>query len=213
VDEPTTIADLTRRALLDEQELEAGLAGVERAGDWVFSAGWLEETGARIRERLAAAPELDPGVHVGELLPTALAPHVLPRIGVEQRAGKAYLPGASPTLGGREATANMLVAEVADAGAHGAKVEDDELARYLEREGRLVRLRDGYAVSPEIYATARDTLVAECETAGRITLARFRDLLGISRRPAQMLLERFDADGLTRRVGDERVLRRSALRG
>ena len=29
-------------------------------------------------------------------------------------------------------------------------------------------------------------------------------------RTAQLLLERFDADGLTRRVGDERVLRRRA---
>ena len=44
--------------------------------------------------------------------------------------------------------------------------------------------------------------------AGRITLARFRDLLGVGRKAAQMLLERFDADGLTRRIGDERVLRR-----
>ena len=43
---------------------------------------------------------------------------------------------------------------------------------------------------------------------GRITLARFRDLLGVGRKTAQLLLERFDADGLTRRVGDERVLRR-----
>jgi hypothetical protein len=37
-------------------------------------------------------------------------------------------------------------------------------------------------------------------------------LLGISRKTAQMLLERFDADGVTRRQGDERVLRRRALR-
>jgi selenocysteine-specific elongation factor len=55
-------------------------------------------------------------------------------------------------------------------------------------------------------------IVEECERAGKVTLARFRDLLGISRRPAQLLLERFDADGITRRVGDERVLRRSAQR-
>ena len=212
VDEPATVGDLARRALLDEQELEAGLAGVERAGDWVFSARWLEETDARIRERLAAAPDLDPGIPVGELLPPALAPHVLPRIGVEQRAGKAYLPGAAPSLGARGAAAEAVVAEVQAGAAHGAKIEDEELARYLEGEGLLVRLRDGYAVSPEAYADARETLVAECEAAGSITLARFRDLLGISRRPAQLLLERFDADGLTRRVGDERVLRRSALR-
>ena len=211
VDEPTRIADLTRRALLDEDQLETGLAAVERAGEWVFSAAWLESTRGRIRERLAEAPELDPGIPVGELLPPELAPHVLPRLGLEQRAGKAYLPGAEPALGERAAAADALVAELEQAGEHGAKVEDDELARYLEGEARLVRLRDGWAVSPRAYERARETLVAECEAAGRITLARFRDLLGISRRPAQLLLERFDADGLTRRVGDERVLRRSAL--
>ena len=43
-------------------------------------------------------------------------------------------------------------------------------------------------------------------------LGRFRDLLGISRRPAQLLLERLDADGVTRRVGDARVLRRRRRR-
>jgi selenocysteine-specific elongation factor len=46
------------------------------------------------------------------------------------------------------------------------------------------------------------------QTLEPITLAGFRDALEISRRTAQLLLERFDADGLTRRVGDERVLRR-----
>ena len=37
-----------------------------------------------------------------------------------------------------------------------------------------------------------------------------RDLIGGGRKTAQLLLERFDADGLTRRVGDARVLRRTA---
>jgi selenocysteine-specific elongation factor len=69
---------------------------------------------------------------------------------------------------------------------------------------------DGYAVSPAAYAAARDVLVQELATAGSITLARFRDLLGTSRKTAQLLLERFDGDGVTRRVGDERVLRRAA---
>jgi selenocysteine-specific elongation factor len=53
-------------------------------------------------------------------------------------------------------------------------------------------------------------LVTECRSAGEITLARFRDLLGTGRRDAQLLLERFDQDGLTRRIGDRRVLRRAA---
>jgi selenocysteine-specific elongation factor len=91
-------------------------------------------------------------------------------------------------------------------------MEDAELARFLEAEGRLVRLGGGHAVSSDAYERAREALLAECEREGRITLARFRDLLGISRRPAQLLLERFDSDGLTRRIGDERILRRAALR-
>ena len=41
-----------------------------------------------------------------------------------------------------------------------------------------------------------------------ITLAQFRDALGVGRKSAQLYLERFDADGVTRRVGDSRVLRR-----
>ena len=88
------------------------------------------------------------------------------------------------------------------------KVGDPKLAFFLEQQGRLVRLGDGMAVSAEAFERAREALVAECESAGRITLARFRDLLGIGRRAAQLLLERFDADGVTRRIGDERVLRR-----
>jgi selenocysteine-specific elongation factor len=88
-------------------------------------------------------------------------------------------------------------------------VADAELARFLEDEGRLVRLGDGLAVGIAAYEDAKRALVDECRRTGTITLARFRDLLGISRRPAQLFLERFDADGLTRRVGDERVLRRS----
>jgi selenocysteine-specific elongation factor len=67
---------------------------------------------------------------------------------------------------------------------------------------------DGQAVSPELYARGREALAA----LDPITLAAFRDALAISRRTAQLLLERYDADGLTRRVGDRRVLRRSSAR-
>ncbi len=43
--------------------------------------------------------------------------------------------------------------------------------------------------------------MTECRAEGGITLARFRDLVGTGRRDAQLLLERLDADGVTRRVG------------
>ena len=90
------------------------------------------------------------------------------------------------------------------------KVADAALARYLEAEGQIVRVGDGLAVLAATYEAGRVRLVEECERAGHITLARFRDLVGTSRKVAQLLLERYDADGLTRRTGDERVLRRAA---
>ena len=53
--------------------------------------------------------------------------------------------------------------------------------------------------------TARDI-------TGQFTF-QIRDLAGVGRRDAQLLLERMDVDGITRRIGDRRVLRRSARAG
>ena len=48
---------------------------------------------------------------------------------------------------------------------------------------------------------------AHIEQHGTITLAQTRDLFGTSRKYAQALLEHLDRLRVTRRVGDERVLR------
>jgi selenocysteine-specific elongation factor len=212
--EPQTADSLLARGVLAPTELAKGLDGLAHSDNWYFRPEWLEELQATVRRRLdarLAAEPLDPGLSVGELLagqPWATA--VLPLLELERRDGKAYLPGTTPALGARTDEAERAEAELEQAGFGGAKLADAELARYLEREGRLVRLGDGLAVSRAAHEDARQALVEECERSGSITLARFRDLLGISRRPAQLLLERFDADGVTRRVGDERVLRRAA---
>ncbi|HZC75967.1 MAG TPA: SelB C-terminal domain-containing protein, partial [Gaiellaceae bacterium] len=87
-------------------------------------------------------------------------------------------------------------------GLEPVRVEDAQLARFLEERRRLVRIGDGLAISPTAYEQARAVL------EDGITLARFRDALGVGRKTAQLYLERFDADGVTRRVGDARVLRR-----
>jgi selenocysteine-specific elongation factor len=212
VREPVTGEALQARGLLAPPDLARGLAAVQRAGDWFFSSDWLDDVKARVRERLterAASSPLDPGLSVAELLPRKpWAAAILNLLEVERRGAKAYLPGAAATLGDRAAAAARL--ETLLAAGVPVKVEDAELARFLEERGRLRRLGGGVAVSEEAYQRTLATLVAECESAGRITLARFRDLLGMGRRDAQLLLERFDADGLTRRVGDERVLRRAA---
>jgi selenocysteine-specific elongation factor len=185
-----------------ELERLGSLEGVERAGDWAFSRAWLDELRAELERRLDAADELDPGIPL-PAEPWAAA--IVPLLGLERRGAKLYRPGAAARLGPREGEAARLEAEL---GLDPVQVADRTLARYLEEQGRLVRVGDGLAVSARAYDEARAALVAECEAAGRITLARFRDLIGAGRRTAQLLLERMDADGITRRVGDERVLRR-----
>jgi selenocysteine-specific elongation factor len=215
--EPVRRGELERRALLTPGELDEGLRAAVRAGDWYLTEEYLEELRygvVRALDARAATSPLDPGLPVAELLPQRpWTPALLPLLPVERRGAKAYAPGATAQLGDRAEAADRLEDELEAAGFTAVKVEDAELARFLEQAGRLVRLGEGHAVSGASYEAARTLLVDECERAGAITLARFRDLLGTGRKPAQLLLERFDADGLTRRVGDERVLRRKARTG
>jgi hypothetical protein len=208
------VSSLAARGLLAQAELEQGLAAVVQADGWAFSQRWLDETRDSVTARLRARAEespLEPGLAVAELLPPApWAPAVLPLLPVERRGGIAYLPGVAASLGARGEAADALVRELDAAGLAAAKVDDAELARFLESEGRLVRLGDGYAVSAAGFERARELVVEECRAAGEITLARFRDLAGVGRRDAQLLLERLDQDGVTRRLGDRRMLRRTA---
>jgi selenocysteine-specific elongation factor len=181
--------------------------GLESAGEWVFATAWLDDLRATIERALDDADPLDPGV------PEPVAPwaaDVVPLLPFTRRGSKLYRPGVAPRLDAKEAAAAAEI-EVR-LGLEPIEVADPALARYLEREGKLVRVGDRFAVSRAAYDSARTVLVEECRAAGTITLARFRDLLSVGRRTAQLLLERFDADGVTRRVGDERVLRRSAER-
>ncbi len=165
-------------------------------GEWVWSPEWLEELRGDLDRAIDAADPLDPGVPV----PTAeWARAVIPHLGLELRGAKLYRPGATPELGERAEAAARLEARL---GIEPVRVEDASLARFLEERGRLVRVGDGYAVSTDAFEQARGALF------DGITLAQFRDALGVGRKTAQLLLERFDADGVTRRVGDARVLRR-----
>jgi selenocysteine-specific elongation factor len=212
VREPITADALRAGGILTPAELEDGLAGLAQTDNWYFRPDWLEAKRAAVAtllaERMAAAP-LDPGVPLAELYPgKPWAAAIVRLLGVERRGARLYLPGAAASLGERAEDASRVETELEQAGVTGVRIDDRDLARFLEGEGRLVRLGETHAVSPAAYARAREAAIAECEREGTIELGRFRDLLGISRRPAQLLLERLDADGVTRRVGDARVLRR-----
>jgi selenocysteine-specific elongation factor len=192
---PPRHADLARFEALERGETLVH-APVRVDGDWHWSQEWLDELRADLERAIDAADPLDPGVPVpvGEW-----AKAVIPQLGFEQRGAKLYRPGAAPELGERVEAAAALEAQL---GVEPVHVEDSVLARFLEEQSRLVRLGDGQAISVDAYERARVIL------HDGITLAEFRDALGVGRKTAQLYLERFDADGVTRRVGDARVLRR-----
>src|SRR5581483_5011283 len=157
---PVTGAELQVRGLLTPGELAAGLAGVESAGDYFFARAWLDELAAGVRARLAERARthpLDPGVTLGELLPAEpWAPLVVGLLGIERRGGKGYLPGAAATLGEHADEAAELEARLASEEI--VKLDDRTLAGYLEEQGRLRRVGDGFAVSPELYERGRALL-------------------------------------------------------
>jgi hypothetical protein len=197
---------LEQRGLLTAEELRRGLAAGSfvEAGDWVLAVAWLEAFEQGLRRQLEArSGSLDPGVPI-PAEPWGAA--VVALLDLDRRGSRLYVRGDTGGLGGHAAEASAIAEELREGAV--VRLDDRELARFLEADGLLVRLGEGYAISVAAYERARDAVVRECTDAGQITLSRFRDLIGKGRRDAQLLLERFDSDGLTRRVGDARVLRR-----
>jgi selenocysteine-specific elongation factor len=79
---------------------------------------------------------------------------------------------------------------------------------YLRDAGRVVVL-GSITFANEAYEEMVARVTEHLRSEGTVTLAQVRDMFGTSRKYAQALLEHLDQERVTRRVGDERVLRGS----
>ena len=123
-------------------------------------------------------------------------------IAAEQAAIEALLPLLD--VGGLEPPS---VTEIAATTGADAGVVRKVLGR-LVGEGSVVRVTGELYFAGAAYAAAREKVRAELARRPQgATAAELRDALGVSRKFAIPLLEQFDAQGLTKRVGDLRVLR------
>lgn len=90
------------------------------------------------------------------------------------------------------------------------KLKDSEAQEYLQfllRTGKLVKLGDDELYfSAERYRQARQMIIDFLKENKEISVAQTRDLLNTSRKFTLPLLESFDRERITRRVGDNRVL-------
>ncbi|MYC33098.1 MAG: selenocysteine-specific translation elongation factor [Chloroflexi bacterium] len=84
---------------------------------------------------------------------------------------------------------------------------DPELLAYLQEKGDVVKVNETVVFTTEAYDDMVGRIVAHLEQNGSVTVAAAREIFGTSRKYVLPLLEYLDQQRVTRRVGDERVLR------
>ena len=84
---------------------------------------------------------------------------------------------------------------------------DPELLSLLTEEERVVKVNETVVFAASAYRDMVDKIIAHTREHGKITVADGRDLFGSSRKYILPLLEYLDQQHITRRKGDERVLR------
>ncbi len=72
--------------------------------------------------------------------------------------------------------------------------------------GEVVSLGDGVILPRETFDAARRKVVESLQEGRRLAAGQLREILGTTRKYAVPILERLDRDGVTQRVGDERML-------
>jgi selenocysteine-specific elongation factor len=105
--------------------------------------------------------------------------------------------------------ADRIEAEFRDAGAAPPTPEDEEseIFQLLVTDRRLVRVKESLYFHAEALRAIEEKLVTLLREKREIAPADVKDLLGISRKYAIPLLEYFDGQRVTQRVGERRVLR------
>ncbi|MEE8556151.1 MAG: SelB C-terminal domain-containing protein, partial [bacterium] len=233
--EPMTLRELHRSLDLAAEEVRAAVAEAAAAGDLValdggpltegtllFSAQGFAALSERMKATLAGYHRQFPlrrGMPREELRSrlrqdsrafdqaAALWSH---RGEIREAAGTASLPEHEPRPEpDQEKRAQELLAALRDRPFSPPTLDGaDDLLAYLEDRGDVVRVDEGIVFAAESYREMEERVVAHLKERETVTLAQVRDMLGTSRRYAQALLEHMDQQRITRRVGDERVLRR-----
>ena len=197
-----------------------------RIGDWLFAEESWKAIGDRARGEVEAfhrAHPLRPGMAREELrsrlgLPTSSFAAVLQGFleegRLEVRDGAVAAPGHRVAIEAADGPAARLLeilgrqpfAPPSLPEAMQTSGAGPEVVRALAQRGALVRVSDDIAFTQDAYAKAVAMVKDLIATAGSVTVAQLRDRMDTSRRPVLALLEHLDAERVTRRVGDGRVL-------
>jgi selenocysteine-specific elongation factor len=139
---------------------------------------------------------------------------------IEADGSRLRLPGFKAAVGkDQDAVKNKIVEAIKKGGSQpplrealpallGVTDKDaKDLLKLLAEEGRTVRINDSLHLHKDTLETIKADLKKYLEEKKEITMAEFRDLAKTSRKFAVPLMEYFDSQKLTQRVGDKRMLR------
>jgi selenocysteine-specific elongation factor len=197
-----------------------------RVGEWLYAEGAWDAIAQRATKEVKAYHETHPlraGMAREELrsrlrLPPSSFPSVLASLLeealLEEREGAIAAPEHRVSLESPDGPASRLlellgVNPFAPPSLREAMEQTGagpEVVRALGQRGDIVRLSEDVAFTKEAYSNAVALVRDVIASTGSITVAQLRDRMGASRRPVLALLEHLDAEKLTRRVGDLRVL-------
>lgn len=213
-----------------------GRADATSSAIWLDEAalGDLESRLAAALDEYHAAEPLRPGMPAGTLrtrLP-ANAPRDAAELAMARLAARGAIavegevarrPAHRPRLADAEARSVERIAErlrtagldppalrelALEIGLEAARLRD--LLAHLERGARIVRARDDLWFDRAAVDALRARVLAYLREHGRIETLAYKALIGTTRRTAIPLMELFDAERLTLRRGDVRVLRGGA---
>ena len=180
----------------------AALDGLHRSSPLLPGMEAAELRGEALREGRGDVPE-----EVAAAVLSALeAEGTIARSGTVLR-----LAGHEVSLGERQPEADRLVERVA-AGEPTPPTQRDLEASGFDRAlieacvstGLLARVSPEVVVTPEFLSRAEEVARTEASSPGGLTVSRFRELLGTTRKYALPILGSFDDRGITRREGDVR---------
>jgi selenocysteine-specific elongation factor len=85
-------------------------------------------------------------------------------------------------------------------------IPETDLLNMLIEQGKVIRVSDMVVFTATAYREMLSKVTERIRIAGKVGLGEVRDMFGTSRKYAQAVLEYFDREKITRRVGDDRVL-------
>lgn len=132
---------------------------------------------------------------------------------IEVTGSGVRLPDANAVPEELETEARELAESLREAGSEPPDTEAGAASRLLLKRGEAVQLSEKMLADAAKAQEILDDIKSVCLSEGEITLSAFRDRLRTSRKYAQSWLEYADSAGLTRRVGDSRVLTRRHREG